>query len=55
MSDVVAHNEENPELVVVGPEDAIRRARPLPPVGEMAIEGLTDEESDAFIAALEAL
>ena len=55
MSDVAAHDGENSELIVVCPEDAIRLARPLPPFGEMAIEGLTDEESDAFIAALEAL
>ncbi len=55
MSDAAVHGGEDSELIVVGPEDAIRLARPLPPFGEMAIEGLTDEESDAFIAALEVL
>jgi hypothetical protein len=55
MSDAVAHDEDQADLIVVGPKDAIRLERPLPPFGEMGIEGLTDEESDAFIAALETL
>ncbi len=46
-------DSEEPKLIVVGPKDALRLARPLPPDGEMAIEGLTEAESDAFIAALE--
>lgn len=55
MSDAAAHDDDQSVLIVVGPKDAIRRARPLPPFGQMGIEDLTDEESDAFIAALEAL
>ncbi len=40
-------------LIVVGPKDAMRWARPLPPAGQMQIEGLTKTESDDFIAVLE--
>lgn len=34
-------------------EELLRRARPLPPHEEMVIEGLTEEEGAAFLAALE--
>lgn len=30
----------------------LRRARPLPPHNEMAIDDLTDEEGEAFLAAV---
>jgi hypothetical protein len=53
--DAAAHDDDQSELIVVGRQDAIRLARPLPPFGEMGIEDLTDDESDAFISALEAL
>lgn len=32
-------------------EEALRRARPLPPYPEMVIEDLTGEEAEAFFAA----
>jgi hypothetical protein len=39
---------ENPEL----PVDELRRARPAPPRSETAIEDVTDEEWDVFMAAI---
>ncbi len=33
-------------------EEFLRRARPLPPYGEMVIEDLSPEEADAFLAAV---
>ena len=33
-------------------EEALRRARPLPPYPEMVIEDLTEEEGQAFLDAL---
>ncbi len=35
-------------------EELLRRARPLPPHEEMAIDDLDDEEGTAFLAALKA-
>ncbi len=32
--------------------ELLRRARPLPPYGEMVIDDLTPEEADAFLAAV---
>ncbi len=49
---VVERPDEPPKLTVVSPKDALRLARALPGVGEMAIEGLTSEEWQAFEAAL---
>ena len=49
---VVERPDEPPKLTVVSPKDALRLARALPGVGEMAIEGLTAEEWQAFEAAL---
>ena len=43
---------ETTRLIVVLPRDALRRARPFPSDGEMAIEGLTNEEWEAFERAL---
>ena len=34
------------------PEQILARARPLPPHEEMVIEDLTDEEAEAFWAAI---
>jgi hypothetical protein len=34
-------------------EDLLRRARPLPPVEEMVIDDLSEEEGAAFLAAVE--
>ena len=49
----VVPNPDQPEvLTVVPPEEALRLARPLPDADEMAIEGLTDDEWEAFEQAL---
>lgn len=34
-------------------DELLRRARPLPPHEEMVIEGITEEEGAAFLAALD--
>ena len=44
--------DEASHLTVVTPKEALRRALPLPTDDEMAIEGVTDEEWDAFEHAL---
>lgn len=33
-------------------EELLRRARPLPPRNEMAIDDLSDEEAEAFLDAI---
>jgi hypothetical protein len=48
----VAHRDENCELTFVDAADALRLARPLPSADELAIDGLTDDEWDAFMRAL---
>jgi hypothetical protein len=42
--------EQHHELSV---EELLRRARPLPPHGEMVIEDLTEEDGVAFLAAVD--
>jgi hypothetical protein len=50
----VAENPgESSHLTVVSPKEALQRARALPSTDEMTIEGLTDEEWDAFKQALD--
>jgi hypothetical protein len=49
---VVPHPDEPTGLTVLPPEEALKRARPLPSDEEMAIEGLTDHEWKAFEKAL---
>lgn len=44
--------DETSNPAVVTPKEALRRARPLPTDDDMAVEGLTDEEWDAFEDAL---
>ncbi|MCW2761320.1 MAG: hypothetical protein JWR85_1521 [Marmoricola sp.] len=44
-----ARADESLELPV---EEVLRRARPLPPHSEMVIDDLTDEEGEAFLAAI---
>ena len=44
------NREEHLELPV---DELLRRARPLPPHDEMVIEGLSEEEGAAFLAAVE--
>ncbi len=43
-------HDENRELPVPG---LFRRARPLPPLDDMVIEDLEEDEGYAFLAALE--
>lgn len=47
-----AHENETDGLTFVDAADALRLARPLPSADELAIEGLTDDEWDAFMQAL---
>jgi hypothetical protein len=49
----VAENpHEDSHLTVLTPKEALERAQPLPSDDDMAVEGLTDEEWDAFEQAL---
>lgn len=41
-----------PRIEVLSIDDALRAAKPLPPHGEMAIDGLAEDEWDAFERAL---
>lgn len=47
----VDHGDEKHQELSV--EELLRRARPLPPPEEMAIDDLSDEEGAAFLAAVE--
>lgn len=49
---VAEQPSEPSHLTVLGPQDALREAKPMPSNDEMAIDGLTDEEWDAFERAL---
>jgi hypothetical protein len=49
---VVPNPDQPAGLLILPPDEALRRARPLPSDAEMAIEGLTDEEWTAFEQAL---
>ena len=44
--------DEVSHLTVVSPKEALRRALPLPTDDQMAVDGVTDEEWDAFERAL---
>lgn len=44
--------DDNARVKVVPIDEALRTAKPLPPPGEINIEGLTDDEWDAFMRAL---
>ena len=49
----IAESPQEPNhLLVVPPKDALQHAHPLPSNDDMAIEGLTAEEWDAFEQAL---
>lgn len=45
-------NPDQPSLTVLAPEEALKRALPLPSDDEMALEGLTEDEWTAFGQAL---
>ena len=49
---VVPHSDEPFSLTVLPPDAALEAARPVPSGDELAIEGLTDDEWDAFLQAL---
>ena len=40
------------KLTVLAPDEALRRARPLPDVADMALGDIPDDDWDAFIDAL---
>jgi hypothetical protein len=48
----VAEQTPEPHVMVLPPDEAVRRARPLPTGDELALEDLTDDEWDAFRRAL---
>jgi len=51
----VASNSDEPVgLTVLPPDEALLRTLPVPTAEELGIEGLTDEEWDAFEQALAA-
>jgi len=54
MSDPVAHDGAPQGLVVVPLDEAIRLAKPWQWDEPSALEGIGDDEWDAFVAALEA-
>jgi hypothetical protein len=49
---VAENRDESSHLTVVTPKEALQRAQPLPSNDDMAVEGLTDAEWDAFEHAL---
>ena len=49
---VVSHSDEPAGLTVVLPDEALKRAQPLPSDDDMAITDLTDDEWKAFQKAL---
>ena len=54
MSDAASASDadDNARVKVVPIDEALRMAKPLPPLGEVNIEGLTDDEWDACMRAL---
>jgi hypothetical protein len=49
---VPEHPQEPGQLTVASPNEALQKARPLPSDADMAVEGLTDDEWEAFERAL---
>lgn len=48
-----AHDEHQPhESLELPVDELLKRARPMPPHREMAIDDLTPEEGEAFLAAV---
>ncbi len=46
-------NQSEPEHLELPVEELLRRARPLPDHDEMVIEDLSEEEGEAFLAAVQ--
>jgi hypothetical protein len=53
VSDAAAHDEPVEALVVVPVDEAVRLAKPWTADATTGIEEVSDEEWDAFVAALE--
>ncbi|MGE3621026.1 MAG: hypothetical protein AB7L84_11245 [Acidimicrobiia bacterium] len=51
---IASHSDEPIGLTVLPPDEALLRVLPTPTAEELAIEGLADDEWDAFEAALAA-
>ena len=49
---MVEPEEQRNEVTVLAPEEALYRARPLPPAGQLIDEDVTDEEWARFQEAL---
>lgn len=49
---IASSSESAPGLLVVTPDEALSRARPLPDVETMALGDVPDDEWDALMAAL---
>ncbi len=49
---VVPHPDEPVSLTLLPPDEALKAARPVPNLEELAIEGLTEAEWKAFEQAL---
>lgn len=49
---IVSQPDEPFGLTVVAPDEALRLAQPLPDSADLAIDGLTDAEWEAFERAL---
>ena len=52
MSSVRKTGADEPVVQVLPAEEALRRAEPLPPREELVVEGVTDEQWDAFFQAI---
>jgi hypothetical protein len=46
-------SQSEPEHLELPVEELLRRVRPLPDHAEMVIEGLSEEEGEAFLAAVQ--
>lgn len=48
----VAEPQDQPSVPIYPPDEALRRARPLPPYEDLFVEGLSEEEWTRFQEAL---
>lgn len=49
---MTAEQPKDPSVTVYPPEEALRRARPLPPREQLVVEGVSEDEWTAFQEAL---
>jgi len=52
MSSVRKTDTDETTVEALPPEEALKRAAPLPPREELIVEGVTDEQWDAFFQAI---